>query len=175
LEAEKTALQQQLQEPPRSLSKSPSPGRKDSAASPAPDSDKDVAPIVARLRLDLVEALRARGQFEARLQAAEDELVKLRAKTAADSKSIRELTTERRTLAIKLRDKEEELRAKTVLMADTQDELAVLNMQLDQVEKRAAKTEAENKQLVERFKKRIGQEVDAMNLANEQPVFPKKR
>jgi predicted secreted protein len=84
------------------------------------------------------------------------------------------LTAERRLLAVKLRDREEELRVKTKLVADVQDELAVLNMQLDMVEKRRAEQEAENKQLVERFMKRIGQEAEAMNLANE-PLFTRKR
>lgn len=129
---------------------------------------------MARLRLDLAEAIRARGQFNARLQAAEDELTRLKTKTTADAKTLRELTAERRLLTIKLRDREEELRAKNKLVADVQDELAVLNMQLDIVEKRRAEKEAENKQLVERFMKRVGQEADAMNKANE-PLFTKKR
>lgn len=126
--------------------------------------------MVARLRLELAEALRAKGQFQQRLQAAEEELVRLRNKTASDSKALRDLTAERRTLAMKLRDREEELRAKTKLVADVQDELAVLNMQLDMVERKRAEQEAENKQLVERFMKRVGQEVEAMNLAND-PLF----
>ena len=126
------------------------------------------------MRLDLAEAIRARGQFNARLQAAEDELTRLKTKTTADAKTLRELTAERRLLTIKLRDREEELRAKNKLVADVQDELAVLNMQLDIVEKRRAEKEAENKQLVERFMKRVGQEADAMNKANE-PLFTKKR
>lgn len=126
--------------------------------------------MVARLRLELAEALRAKGQFQQRLQAAEEELVRLRNKTASDSKALRDLTAERRTLAMKLRDREEELRAKTKLVADVQDELAVLNMQLDMVERKRAEQEAENKQLVERFMKRVGQEAEAMNLAND-PLF----
>jgi chromosome segregation ATPase len=129
---------------------------------------------VARLRLELAEALRAKGQFQQRLQAAEEELARLRVKTALDSKTLRDLMAERRTLTIKLRDREEELRDKNKLVAEVQDELAVLNMQLDIVEKKRAEKEAENKQLVERFMKRVGQEAEAMNLANE-PLLNKKR
>jgi peptidoglycan hydrolase CwlO-like protein len=84
------------------------------------------------------------------------------------------LTVERRNLTVRLRDRDEELRVKNKLVADVQDELAVLNMQLDMVEKKRAEKEAENKQLVERFMKRVGQEAEAMNLANE-PLFTKKR
>lgn len=84
------------------------------------------------------------------------------------------MTVERRNLTVRLRDRDEELRVKNKLVADVQDELAVLNMQLDMVEKKRAEKEAENKQLVERFMKRVGQEAEAMNLANE-PLFTKKR
>lgn len=136
-------------------------------------SENDSA-VAARLRLQLAEALRARGQFQSRLQAAETELTRLQAKTAADTKTLQTLAADHRALGIKLRDREEELRVKNKLVADVQDELAVLNMQLDMVEKRRAEKEAENNQLVERFMKRVGQEADAMNLANE-PLFSKKR
>jgi len=74
----------------------------------------------------------------------------------------------------KLKDREEELRAKNKLVADVQDELAVLNMQLDQVEKQLRLKEKENRELVERFMQRIAQEADAMNQASE-PLFAKKR
>lgn len=41
-------------------------------------------------------------------------------------------------------------------------------------EQQRAKVQAENKELVERWMKRVGQEADAMNLANE-PFFKKER
>jgi chromosome segregation ATPase len=126
------------------------------------------------LRLDLAEALRSQNQFQHRLQVAEEELTRLRAKTTADSKALRELTAERKLLATKLRDREEELRVKSKLVADVQDELAVLNMQLDIVEKKRAEKEAENKQLVERYMRRVDQEVEALNMANE-PLFKNKK
>jgi len=139
------------------------------------ESTENDSAVAARLRLQLAEALRAQGQFQSRLQAAETELARLRAKTAADNKTLQTLTTEHRALSIKLRDREEELRVKNKLVADVQDELAVLNMQLDMVEKRRAEKEAENNQLVERFMKRVGQEADAMNRANEPLLSNKKR
>ena len=73
-----------------------------------------------------------------------------------------------------MRDREEELRVKNKLVADVQDELVVLNMQLNMVEKNRAEKEAENKQLVERFMQRVGEEAEALNLASE-PLFSKKR
>jgi hypothetical protein len=171
LEAEKAALQAQSQPPtpPATATKgSPAP------TPPIPGQPSDDTPIVARLRLELAEALRAKNQSQQRLQIADDELARLRTKTTADTRSLRDLTAERRILTVKLRDREEELRAKNKLVADVQDELAVLNMQLDMVEKKRAEKEAENKQLVDSFIKRVGQEAEALNLAND-PLFNKKR
>jgi len=174
LEAEKAALQAQVESAaasapaPTSFSKaSPAP-----SASPNPNSEE--GQLITRLRLELAEALRSKGHFQHRLEVAEQELSRLRAKTAADSKAIRELTADRKALTIKLRDREEELRAKTKMIADVQDELAVLNMQLDMVEKQRAEKEAENKQLIDRFMKRVGEEAEALNRANE-PFFNRKR
>lgn len=164
LEAEKAELQAQSQPPANPTT------TKSSAAPtpPPPTQPSDETPIVARLRLDLAEALRAKGQFQQRLQVAEEELTRLRSKTTSDAKTLRSLTAERRTLTIKLRDREEELRVKNKLVADVQDELAVLNMQLDMVEKKRAEQEAENKQLVKRFMQRVGEEAEEMNRLNEQ-------
>lgn len=175
LEAEKAAFQTQPEpdvRPPSTAPSKASSGKASPASAPTPAADD--TPIVARLRLELAEALRAKGQFQQRLQVAEEELTRLRAKTTADSKTLYTLTAERRNLTVRLRDRDEELRVKNKLVADVQDELAVLNMQLDMVEKKRAEKEAENKQLVERFMRRVGQEAEAMNLAND-PLFAKKR
>ncbi|KAK3295766.1 autophagy-related protein 16 [Chaetomium fimeti] len=172
LEAEKAALQPQSQSQP-SVPPTTTKASKPPISDPSDPAGGDT-PTVARLRLEVAEALRSKGEFQQRLQVADAELARLRTKTAADSKTLRNLTAERRTLTFKLRDREEELRVKNKLVADVQDELAVLNMQLDMVEKKRAEKEVENKQLVERFMQRVGQEADAMNLAND-PLFNKKR
>lgn len=169
LEAEKAAL---LAEQQASISSTAgSKPRPDKGTEPA---DVNEGPLVAKLRFDLAEALRARGQFQIRLQAADEELARLRSTTAADARTIRELTKERRALSLKLRDREDELKVKTKLVSDVQDENAVLNIELDMAVKKRKEKEVENKQLVERYMQRIGQEADAMNRANE-PLFAKKR
>lgn len=48
--------------------------------------------------------------------------------------------------------------------------MIALNLQLSMVEKERDKVKKENKELVDRWMKRMAQEVDAMNLANE-PLF----
>ncbi|KAK4169435.1 autophagy-related protein 16 [Cladorrhinum sp. PSN259] len=174
LEAEKSLLQTELdkQKPSsssftlRNNTKSPSP-------QPPSTPSSEPVPSDPRLRLELVEALRAKNSFQSRLEKAEEELVRLRAKSARDNKTITTLTNENRSLTRKLQDREFELREKRKLVADVQDELAVLNMQLDMVEQQRAEKEAENKQLIDRFMRRIGAEAEAMNIANE-PFISKK-
>ena len=86
------------------------------AGSDVPSAGPLTDPIVARLRLELAEALRSQGQLQTRLQTAEGELELLRAKTKSDTKTIRTLTNERNTLVTKVRDRDEELRGKSKLV-----------------------------------------------------------
>ncbi len=154
------------------------------------------SPAFDRLRLELAEALRSQGQLQTRLNAAEGELEKLRAKTKLDTKTAKALTSERNTLATKVRDRDEELRGKSKLvevfviplltlcrengaadesaMQDVQDELIALNLQLNVAEKQRAEVQAENKELIARWMQRKTQEAEAMNMANE-PIFAKGR
>lgn len=53
-----------------------------------------------------------------------------------------------------------------------QDEMITLNLQMSVAERERDKVKKENKELVERWMKRMAQEADAMNLANE-PLFNK--
>lgn len=73
-------------------------------------------PGVAQLRLDLAEALRSKGVAETRLRTSEEELIKLRSRTKGDSKSIRDLTSERTMITTRLKDREYELREKRKLI-----------------------------------------------------------
>ncbi|KAK4186844.1 autophagy protein 16 [Podospora australis] len=163
LEAQCAALKAQYQpdEPSKGPPVSSSP-RPTSTSFPA--SSADESGTVARLRLDLAESLRSKAQFQQRLQKSDEELVRLRAKYTADAKTIRDLTAERQRLSRKLRDREEELRDKSTLVRNVQDELNVLEMELNMVQKKLAEKEAENKHLVERFMRRIGEEAEKMNL-----------
>lgn len=73
-------------------------------------------PGVAQLRMDLTESLRSKGVAETRLRTAEEELDRLRVRTRQDSRSIQDLTGERTALAMKVNDKEYELREKRKLV-----------------------------------------------------------
>ncbi|KAF2970949.1 hypothetical protein GQX73_g2529 [Xylaria multiplex] len=141
-------------------SKPPSTSTADSTASPEG---------AAQFRLDLAEALRGRGQAQARLKAAEAELTTLRSKNRVDTKRISDLTAERNALTARVRDLNEELEKKRNFLKDVQDDNLTLNMELNMTIQKVAKVQAENKELVDRWMKRIGREADALNLQNESP------
>ncbi|ATY61736.1 Autophagy-related 16 [Cordyceps militaris] len=168
LEAERSSLEAQL-------ASSGKPPQKN-AAGGAANSTADTGETV-QLRHDLAEALRSKGTTEARLRAAEEELAKLRSKTKEDARSVRSLTADRTALTTRLKDREFELREKRKLvevnyggadfLGQVQDEMITLNLQVSVAEKERDKVKKENKELVDRWMKRMAQEADAMNLANE--------
>ncbi|OAQ99570.1 hypothetical protein LLEC1_03383 [Akanthomyces lecanii] len=160
LEAERSSLEAQLSPP-----KPPSSGNKKPAQDASPSSGNDAG--TAQLRHDLAEALRSKGTTEARLRAAEEELARLRARTKDDARSVRDLAADRTTLTTRLKDREYELREKRKLLEQVQDEMITLNLQVSVAEKERDKVKKENKELVDRWMKRMAQEADAMNLANE--------
>ncbi|KAI1277684.1 autophagy-related protein 16 [Xylaria sp. FL0933] len=127
------------------------------------------AAAAAQLRLELAEALRGRGHAQSRLKAAEAELAALRSKSRVDGKRIADLTSERNALAARVRDLNEELDKKKKFLKDIQDDNLTLNMELNMTIQKKAKVEAENKELVDRWMKRMGHEADALNLQNESP------
>ncbi|CAJ0540509.1 Ff.00g075860.m01.CDS01 [Fusarium sp. VM40] len=131
-------------------------------------------PVVAQLKQDLAEALRSKGVTEKRLRTSEEELMQSRSKHKIDTKSIRDLTADRSGLTTRLKDREYELREKRKLIEQVQDEMIALNLQMSMAEKERDKVKKENKELVDRWMKRMAQEADAMNLANE-PILGKGR
>ncbi|KAL2048098.1 hypothetical protein N7G274_000009 [Stereocaulon virgatum] len=124
--------------------------------SPTPDA-------MAKVRQDFSEAQRSRGLMETKLQSVTEELNKLKMRLSFDSKRIKELTKEKATLATGLRDRDEELRGKTKLLEEVHDETVSLTLQLNMSEEQSSKLKRENKELVDRWMARMGQEADAMN------------
>lgn len=62
-----------------------------------------------------------------------------------------------------MRDRDEELRGKTKLAEDAQDEMVALGLQLNISEQKADKLKAENEELVQRWMKRMGEEAERVN------------
>ena len=51
----------------------------------------------------------------------------------------------------------------TISIQDFQDEIAALNLQVNMAEQKAARLERENKELVDRWMKRMGEEAERVN------------
>ncbi|KAI4166930.1 MAG: hypothetical protein LQ343_007633 [Gyalolechia ehrenbergii] len=71
---------------------------------------------LVKTRKDLSEAQRSRGIMQARLQNATNDLQQLRLQSATDRKRLGELNTEKATLAIRIKDRDEELKGKAKLL-----------------------------------------------------------
>lgn len=119
--------------------------------------------VIAKVRQDLGEAQRSRGLMETRLQSVTDELQKLKIQSSLDSKRIGELSKEKTILTTGTRDRDEELRGKAKLLEDLHDETVSLTLQLNMAEEHSQKLRRENKDLIDRWMARMGQEADAMN------------
>lgn len=134
---------------------------------------------LSQIKVELAEALRAKGQLQGRLKSAEETRDELRARVKADERLIKHLQAEKAILSVKVRDRDEEVRGKTQLlvviritsswfpgadvMQEVQDENMSLNLQLNVAEQQSTKLKKENKELVDRWMARMGQEADAMN------------
>ncbi|KAG5300854.1 autophagy protein [Histoplasma ohiense] len=122
--------------------------------------------LLAAARQDLSEAQRSRTELLDKLAKTSAELEKLQRKTKANARSIEELSAEKALLQTRVKDRDEELRGKAKLLDNVQTELVSLNLQFNMAEDRAKRLEAENKELVDRWMARMGQEADAMNKAS---------
>ncbi|KAK1982807.1 autophagy protein 16 [Colletotrichum cereale] len=163
LEAEKEVLRSKTASDKAATTSEKPSGRAVSAAPTDPGTDA----AVAQLQLQLAEALRSNGTLKDRAKAAEDEAQALRAKGKEDARRLRGLTAENAALTTKLRDREHELREKRKLVENVQDEMITMNLQMSMAEQERDKVKKENKELVDRWMKRMAQEAEAMNLANE--------
>ncbi|KAL8951871.1 MAG: hypothetical protein Q9222_002177 [Ikaeria aurantiellina] len=137
---------------------------------------------LARLRQDLSEAQRSRRLNQARLDVVSNDLQKVKLKAAEERKRLDDLLSEKAGLALRLRDRDEELRAKAKLLevrispSDCEsitkvpqavhDETVSLTLQLNMAENQSEKLKKENEDLVQRWMARMGQEADAMNAAS---------
>ncbi|WEW60990.1 autophagy protein 16, interacts with Atg12p-Atg5p [Emydomyces testavorans] len=126
----------------------------------------NLADTLATARNELAEAQRSRTELVAQLKKTTEELEAAKKKATADNRRILDLSVERTQLQQRLKDRDEELRGKAKLLDDVQDELVSLNLQFNMSEDRAKKLEKDNKELIDRWMARVGQEAEAMNKAS---------
>lgn len=124
-------------------------------------------PHLLRLRTDLATTLRQKSALETRLRKTTTEVTHLRSQSKSQARQLQSLATERDGLRVKVRDQSEELRIKKQMLEQVQDDVLALEMQLNVAEQQKAKIAAENKQLIERWMRRVREEADNMNAANE--------
>lgn len=74
------------------------------------------AETLNKTRTDLSEAQRTRGFIQSRLQSVSHDLQQSRLQSALDKKRLNELATDRATLALRLKDRDEELKGKAKLL-----------------------------------------------------------
>jgi len=125
-------------------------------ASPGP-SEPSVA--TAQLRQQLADAQKARSLLEA-------EVAKIPGLQSSNASQVRQLNTlEKEILSLKrkLRDQEEEIREKQKLAAQVQDEMISLNLQLSMAEQQTEKLEKDNRELVNRWMREMGNRAETMN------------
>jgi hypothetical protein len=118
---------------------------------------------VALIRQDLVKAQQERADLQTRLEKASQDLDCLKTKARQDTKRLAQATANVNQLTLKLRDRDEELKGKTKLVENVQDENVTLTLQLNLAEQQQEKLKKENKELVDRWMAKKGKEADRMN------------
>ncbi|KAL9101156.1 MAG: hypothetical protein Q9163_003558 [Psora crenata] len=118
---------------------------------------------ISKLRQELAEAQSSRGFLETKLRTITETLQKLQIKSDTAQTRIEELRKDKATLLRALGDRDEEIRGKAKLLEDVHDETVSLTLQLNMADERAQELERENRELVERWMKRMGKEADDMN------------
>lgn len=140
--------------------------------------------VLAKVREDLGEAQRSKGAMQAQLQSLNEEVAELRAQSQVDKRRIRELGVEKTNLVKRMRDLDEELKGKAKLLEacflplncsqlltfffsqHIHDETISLELQLNMAEAQSRKLKQENKELIDRWMARMGEEAEAMNKAS---------
>ena len=87
----------------------------------------------------------------------------LQLQNKSSATQIAQITRQKNDVERRLRDRDEELRGKTKLAEDAQDEMVALGLQLNISEQKAEKLKAENEELVQRWMKRMGEEAEKVN------------
>lgn len=113
----------------------------------------------AQLRQQLAEAQKARALLEV-------EVAKLPGIQSSNASQNRQLITlEKEILSLKRRlgDKDEEVREKQKLVNRVQDEMLAMTLEVNMAEENASRLRNENKELVQRWMKEMGERADKQN------------
>lgn len=112
-----------------------------------------------QLRQQLAEAQKARALLE--VEAAK--IPGLQSSNASQNRQL--ITLEKEILSLKRRlgDKDEEVREKQKLVNRVQDEMLAMTLEVNMAEENASRLRKENKELVQRWMKEMGERADKQN------------
>ena len=119
--------------------------------------------LLATLRVDLATTQKARSMLQAQLADLTAQLSALSVQQRSSQSQVTALTKQVLEAERKLQDRDEELRGKSKLVEQAQDEMVALELQFNLAEQKSEKLERENKELVERWMKRMGEEAERVN------------
>lgn len=136
---------------------------KGKASTKSPQPEDSPTELLSRLRADLATTQKARSGLQSQVDELTSSLKELEVSQKASTSQINFLTQQKTAVERRLRDRDEELRGKTKLAEDVQDEMVAMGLQLNVAEAKSEKLTKENKELVERWMKRMGEEADRVN------------
>jgi chromosome segregation ATPase len=134
-------------------------------STPAKGKERETNPseLLGTLRADLATTQRARSTLQAQLADLTAELSAVSIQQRSSQSQVTALTKQVLDTERKLQDRDEELRGKSKLVEQAQDEMVALELQFNLAEQRSEKLEKENKELVARWMKRMGEEAERVN------------
>ncbi|RMZ00432.1 hypothetical protein D0860_07998 [Hortaea werneckii] len=130
----------------------------DPESDPPPPTD-----LLAGLRTDLASTQRARAALQTQVEDLTATISALQTQNQTSSTQIAQLSRQKADIDRKLRDRDEELKGKGRLVEQAQDEMVALGLQLNVAEEQKEKLTRENKELVDRWMKRMGEEAERVN------------
>jgi chromosome segregation ATPase len=135
----------------------------DPAYGKATDASGTTAAALSTVRADLGATQKARVALQNEVISLTSSLANSQKTNDARASQITALSKQKADMERKLRDRDEELRGKSRLVEQTQDEMVSLSLQVNMAEQRSERLEKENKDLIARWMKRMGEEAEKVN------------
>jgi chromosome segregation ATPase len=149
--------------PPNPQTQSPASHERTGTPTKGKESEHTPSDLLLTLRTDLATTQKARSSLQTQLSDLTAQLSALSTQQRSSQSQITALTKQVLETERKLQDRDEELRGKSKMVEHAQDEMVALELQFNLAEQRSEKLERENKELVERWMKRMGEEAERVN------------
>lgn len=138
------------------------PGR---TKSPQTETGETATPqLLARLRLDLAATQRSRAELQTQINRLQVDLNTASSSNKTTSRRVESLLRDKRDLEHKVSDRDAELRMKSRMVNEAQDQMVAMTLQLNINEEKMEKIYAENDMLVKRWMAKMGEEAERMNV-----------